>query len=310
MKLLVDIQKQAWMTAEQFRKAAPELDDHALRFYPQLGDPADIVMLAVDSLRPGLAARLPNLRLVQKLGAGVETIVGAPELPVHIRVARVRAPAMAMEMARYCLWQVLQDVHNAAFHRREQAACRWTPAAPKRVADLTAGVLGLGEIGGACARLLVSAGFTVFGWSRSPKEFEGVACRHGESGLMEILGRADYLLSVLPATAETSGLFDKTRFAAMREDAVFINVGRGTLVVEAALLAALDAGRPRHAVLDVCRAEPLPADSPLWRHPRLTITPHVSGWDFAGGFAVVAENWRRLRDGRPLLHEVDRAAGY
>ena len=150
----------------------------------------------------------------------------------------------------------------------------------------------------------------MLGWSRSPKDIAGVDCRHGPAALAPLLGLCDYAISVLPATAATRGLFDAGILAAMKPGAWLINVGRGDLIVEADLLAALDGGRLAGAVLDVFRDEPLPRDHSFWSHPKITITPHVSGWRLTGGLEDVAENYRRLRDGRPLLHEIDRGAGY
>ncbi len=115
---------------------------------------------------------------------------------------------------------------------------------------------------------------------------------------------------MLPSTAATRGLFDAGTLAAMKPGAWLVNVGRGDLIVEADLVAALASGPLAGAVLDVFREEPLPAAHPFWGHPKIAITPHVSGWHLTGGLEDVAENYRRLQDGRPLLHEVDRDAGY
>ena len=139
---------------------------------------------------------------------------------------------------------------------------------------------------------------------------DGVDCRHGLDALPGVLAACDYVACVLPSTPETRDLFDAALFAAMKPDAVIINVGRGDLIVEDALLGALDDGHLGGAVLDVFRAEPLPPKHPFWTHPKITVTPHVSGWHLTGGLEDVAENYKRLAAGEPLLHEVDRAAGY
>jgi glyoxylate/hydroxypyruvate reductase A len=172
------------------------------------------------------------------------------------------------------------------------------------------GILGLGQIGSHTARAFAALGFQVLGWSRSPKFVEGVDCRHGPDALAPLLGVCDYAISMLPSTPATRDLFDAGMLAALKPGAWLINVGRGDLIVEADLLAALDGGRLAGAVLDVFREEPLPPDHPFWRHPRITITPHVSGWRLTGGLEQVAENYRRLQAGDPILHEVDRDAGY
>ena len=310
MTLLVDIMNESWMSPREFGREIQDLDPELVRFYPDIGDPSDITMLATDRLRSGLVAQLNDLKLIQKLGVGVDTMVKDPDLPAKVRITRIRNRVTAMEMARFCLGYVLRDIHNMEFHRVEQEAGRWTPVPPRRVPGLVVGVLGLGNIGGTCARMFADTGFDVIGWSRSPKQIESVQCFHGPGGLTSVLESADYVISVLPATAETDNLFDLKLFASMKTDAMMINVGRGTLVVEADLIAALDGGLLRHAVLDVCQIEPLPDSSPMWKYPGITLTPHVSGWDVDDGFKAVAENYRRLAEGRELLNEVDREAGY
>ena len=120
-------------------------------------------------------------------------------------------------------------------------------------------------------------GFRCIGWSRSPKTLEGIESFHGADGLAACLPEADYVVSILPLTKETTDLYDKSVFARMKRGAVFINAGRGLQVVEEDLIAALDSGHLGGAVLDVTRVEPLPAEDPLWTHPKVTVWPHVAG---------------------------------
>jgi glyoxylate/hydroxypyruvate reductase A len=311
MALLLDVQAPDWMTDEALRDfLRPLLPGVDIRCAPELGAASEIDMLACVKLAPGLARALPSLRLVQKLGAGVDAILGDPELGAGVRVARLRPETAAREIAEYCLAYVLREQRNQRFHAARQGARVWE-ARPSRSAPETAvGVLGLGQIGGHVARAFAALGFRVLGWSRSPKAIEGVDCRHGPAALAPLLGICDYAISVLPSTAATRGLFDAGILAAMKPGAWLVNVGRGDLIVEADLVAALDSGPLAGAVLDVFREEPLPSAHPFWGHPKITITPHVSGWRLTGGLEDVAENYRRLQDGRPLLHEVDRDAGY
>jgi len=173
------------------------------------------------------------------------------------------------------------------------------PAAPARV--------GVGAIGGAVAERARAFGTTVLGVRCSPDGTEPVDELHPPEALPDLLPRADVVVLSLPATADTTGLVDDAFLAAMRPDAVLVNVARGAIVDEAALLRALDAGRPDFAVLDVVGTEPLPADSPLWAHEKVVVTPHSSsGGDgrFARGADLFAENLRRYTAGEPLLHEV------
>ena len=293
--------------AELFRPLLPDVPVHCAG---DDYDPTDVVMLAVAYLAPGRAATLPNLQLVQKLGAGVESIVRDPDLPEHVRVARLKPDTAAREIAEYCVAYVLAAQRNLHLHEENARKGIWKPVAPLEGAKTTIGVLGLGHIGGRTARTFASLGFRVVGWSRTQKQIEGVECRHGEGELADVLATSDYVASVLPSTSLTRDLFDAERFAAMKPGATIINVGRGDLIVDDALLEALDSGHLSGAVLDVFRSEPLPADHRFWTHPKVTITPHVSGWHLTGGLEDVAENFKRLVAGEDLLHEVDRSAGY
>jgi glyoxylate/hydroxypyruvate reductase A len=309
--LLIDIAMPSWCTDEDFRTdLARLLPDADLRCMSDPGDPTGVTMLATVGLRAGLAGRLPNLRLVQKLGAGVETMARNPELGPQVRVARLKPDSAAQEIAEYCLAYVLRAQRNLAAHEAAQAARDWRPLAPRETPATTVGVLGLGHIGARVAAGFAGLGFRVLGWSRSPKALPGIDCRHGPAALQPMLGECDYVASVLPSTPDTRDMADARFLAALKPGAMLINVGRGDLVVESDLLAALDAGHLGGAVLDVFRTEPLPPDHPFWAHPKITVTPHVSGWRVTGGAATVAENYRRLMTGEALLNEVDRTAGY
>lgn len=311
MALLIDVGVSGWMSddevAAEVRAVFPGAD---VRTLETLGDPQEITMIAVAKLHSERPAQLPNLKLVQKLGAGVETIVAHPALPDHVRVARLKPDAPAREIAEWFLAYILRAHRNMAFHAEEQANSTWSAVEPHYTPDTVVGVLGLGHIGSRTARMLRDIGFQVKGWSRSPKEIEGVECHHGADSLPAMLSECDHVCAILPSTAETRGMVGAPLLAAMKPGSQLLNAGRGDLIDEAALLQALDTGTPGHAILDVVSQEPLPAESPLWTHPGVTITPHVSGWHLGDAMKDVAENLRRLEADETLLHEVDRARGY
>ena len=267
-------------------------------------------MVAVVGLKNDHPKRLPNLQLVQKLGAGVETIVSNPNLPGHVRVARLKPDAPAQEIAEWFVAYVLRHQRHMGFHEAAQRRAEWLPKAPLYAPETVVGVLGLGHIGARSAKMLRAIGFQVMGWSRSPKQIDGVTCLHGEAALPELLGQCDHVCAILPSTPQTVGLFDARMLAAMKPGSQLLNAGRGDLIDETALIAALDNGTPGHAVLDVTSTEPLPSENPLWAHPGVTITPHVSGWHLGDALSDVGENFQRLTAGQALLHEVDRARGY
>lgn len=249
-----------------------------------------------------------HAKAVLSLWAGVERIVTNPTLTQPL--CRMVDDGLAEGMVDYVTGHVLR--HHLGLDRYLCGrAPRWDRAVPPLARDRTVAVLGLGELGRACAQALSALRFDVLGWSRTPRQVPGVACHHGESGLRAVLERAEIAVTLLPLTPETENLLDAERLAWLPQGAVLINPGRGALIDDAALLAALDAGRLDHATLDVFRTEPLPEDHPFWAHPKVTVTPHVAAETRPDSAArVIAENVRRGEAGEPFLYLVDRGRGY
>jgi glyoxylate/hydroxypyruvate reductase A len=247
-------------------------------------------------------------RLVQSLWAGVEAVVGNETLTQPL--ARMVDEGLTEGMVEYCAGHVLR--HHLGMDRDiRRSDAVWDPIVPPLARDRRVTVLGLGALGAAVGRTLSGLGFPVTGWSRRAKAIPGLTCLSGAEGLSTALYRADILVLLLPLTGETRDLMDAGRLALLPEGAVLINPGRGPLIVDDALLAALDMGRLAHATLDVFRTEPLPPDHPFWSHPKVTVTPHIaSATRPASAARVVAENIRRGEAGEPFLHVVDRARGY
>ncbi|WP_424932432.1 2-hydroxyacid dehydrogenase [Amaricoccus macauensis] len=250
-----------------------------------------------------------GLKAALSLWAGVERIVGNETLKAPL--ARMVDPGLTEGMVEYVTGHVLR-YHLGLDAILATQRGRWAPElAPPLARNRTVGILGLGALGAACGLALASLGFSVAGWSRRPKEIDGIECFSGDAGLNEILRRSDILVSLLPATPQTESILGAEEFALLPEGACLINPGRGTLIDDDALLAALDGGPLAHATLDVFRTEPLPADHPFWEHPKVTVTPHIAAAtrpETAG--EVIAENIRRSEAGLSLLHLVDRLAGY
>ena len=275
-------------------------------------DEADIDIAIVANPPPGALAGLPRLRLVQSLWAGVERLLADPTLPPAVPLARMVDPAMSAAMAETALWAVLSLQRGFFRYARLQREARWSPHPQRRADELAVAVLGLGQMGRATARRLVAHGCPVLGWSATPATLEGVECLHGDAALdARVLPEADVVVNLLPLTGATQGLFDAARLARMKPGAALVNLARGAHVVEADLLAALDAGRLGHAVLDVFGQEPLPPAHPFWRHERVTVLPHVAAQtDPRSAAAVAAANVRAVRRGEPPAHRVDRVRGY
>jgi len=206
---------------------------------------------------------------------------------------------------------VLRHHRGMPTYERQQAARRWETHDQVRPGDRRIGILGLGELGGACARALAGLGFDVAGHARSERRIEGVTTFHGATALPAFLARTDILVCLLPLTPETRGILGSATLRRLPRGAVVINAARGAHVVEEDLLVALGEGHLAHAVLDAFEHEPLASDHPFWRHPRITVTPHIASLtNPETGARHVAEGIRRDRSGEPLLHVVDLDRGY
>lgn len=246
---------------------------------------------------------------VLSLWAGVERIVSDPTL--RLPLARMVEEGLRQGMVEWVAGHVLRHHLGLDAHVLGQDGV-WRGGAPKLATARPVTVLGLGELGLACALALAGLGFPVTGWSRTPREERRLArALSGEEGLAEALRGAEVVVLLLPLTPGTENLMDAARLALPAPGFVLLNPGRGALIDDAALLGALDRGQVGHATLDVFRQEPLPPGHPFWAHPRVTVTPHIAAATRPEGAArAIAENVRRGEAGEPLLHLVDRSAGY
>ena len=252
----------------------------------------------------------PYVRLkgVQSLWAGVEKIVGNQTLQVPL--ARMVDFGLREGMVEYCVGHVLR-YHLGMDQDIARTDTSWDIHVPPLARDRSVSVLGLGALGAAVAEALVALNFKVSGWSRHQKEIPGVRCLCGTNGLEDALIDAEIVVLLLPQTPETDSVLNAQTLELLPTGAGIINPGRGPLIDDEALLAALDAGRIGHVTLDVFRTEPLPADHPYWAHPKVTVTPHIASDTRPTSAArLVAENFRRAENGQPMLHVVDRGAGY
>jgi|SRR6185437_14589200 len=288
--------------------AMPERD---FRFWPELGDPADIDMALVWQPEPGLLAGLANLRLIVCLGAGVDGILADPTFPRHLPVVRLVDPYMTDAMSEYVVFQVLRLHRQDLDYLAQQRAGEWHERAQKNACERPVGILGFGTMGQDAGGKLKALGFDVAGWSRTAKEVPGFATYAGADGLDAILARSEIVVSLLPLTRETTGLLDARAFARLPRGAAIVNAGRGRSLVEPDLLAALESGQISAAVLDVFHTEPLPSDQPFWRHPRVVVTPHIAAETHpATALRIVTETFRCFEAGLPLPNRVDPERGY
>lgn len=262
--------------------------------------------------RHGWLRTLPNLKVVFSSAAGVDHIVRDPAWPSHLPLVRMGGAATAQRMGEYIVWACLSLLRQTRHFARGQAKGAWWHTATGHTAPgRRVGIMGLGNLGAQAARMLQGVGFPVRGWARSRKEIPGVQSFAGPGELPEFLAGTDILVCLLPSTPETEGLIDARLLAQLPAGAAVVNAGRGSHLRVPDLLAALDAGQLDGAVLDVFEEEPLPAGSPLWNHPKVTVTPHIASEASRPERArYVADCIADFEAGRPLPNLYDSARGY
>ncbi len=228
---------------------------------------------------PGWLGHFPNLRIIFSSGAGVDHITSDPALPADVPIVRMASGETAQTVAEYVCLGALALLRDLPRMVAAQAARRWDSFEAARTApDTRVGILGMGNIGTLAAGMLRGLGFQVAGWARTERHVDGIPMMAGAAALPAFLAGSDILVALLPDTAATRGLISARTLAWLPRGAGLVNAGRGSLVVMADLIAALDSGQLGGAVLDVFEPEPLPPDSPAWRHPRILATAHVAGF--------------------------------
>jgi len=292
----------------ELQAALPDVD---VRIAPDWGDPAAVHYALVWKPPAGMLAGFPNLKAILSIAAGIDHILADPERPKHLPIVRMVDPNLRNMMSEYAVLGVLHFHRFMPEYQREQPEGVWNRRWPLYTPETKVGVLGLGAIGADVARKLGVMGFEVHGWSRTPKSLPDMVCHHGAAGLDALLDGCRYLVCVLPLTPDTRGIVDAGLLAKLPQDAVVVNLGRGGHVVDEDLLAALDSGRLRGAFLDVFNTEPLPAEHPYRRHPKVAMTPHVAGELVPRSCAgTVARNVRANQAGEPMAGVVDLTRGY
>ena len=280
---------------------------HIVTHDPVAPETVDYILYAPDSALQDFSA-FTRLKLVQSLWAGVETVT--PNATLTQPLARMVEFGLNQGMADYVMGHVLRHHLGTDFFAAQTGDWRGDNV-PPLANQRTVGILGLGALGHDCATRLAKFGFEVCGWSRSEKHSDTFTCFHGEDGLNTALERSEILVLLLPNTPETHHIINADTLSKMRDGAMIINPGRGSLIDDDALLSALNTGKVSGATLDVFTTEPLPKDHPYGAHPNVLVTPHVaSATRPETAIETVVENIRRGEAGEPFLHLVDRDAGY
>jgi glyoxylate/hydroxypyruvate reductase A len=308
--LIVDLDKyignaKAWQ--DTFEDQMPEIE---IRIWPDAGELADVEYLAF--MRPNfdILPPFPNLKAMFSRSAGVEAFIHHPKLP-KVPLGKVEPPGGDPMMTEYVIMHVLRFHRDMPGYQAAQANREWRRTRIVRPEERRVGFLGYGMMAKPPALVLKSLGFNVSAWVRSPREAAEVPIFHGRDPLEPFLNQTDIAVCLLPLTSETEGIFCARTFAVMPSGAMLINVGRGKHVVVEDLIRALDSGQLSYAALDALSPEPLPSDSPLWPHPKVTVMPHVARRPTVGQLVTeIVANIRSVEAGGRLLQEIDMTLEY
>jgi glyoxylate/hydroxypyruvate reductase A len=294
---------------ESMDMLAAHLPQARFQLWPQGKDEAHDV--AVCWKPPADFFRGRQFKAIFNMGAGVDALLLDPELPAETPIYRLEDAGMAAQMEEYAAWAALTYLRNFNVYARQQKQVQWNQLEPRARESFPVGVMGLGLLGQRVARYLSGMGFTVRGWNRSERRIEGVQCYAGEAALGEFLAGTRVLVCLLPLTPATRGVLNRQLLSRLPRGAALVSIGRGLHLVQEDLIALLDAGHLAGATLDVLPQEPLPPDNPLWRHPLVTVTPHISAQ------TLLSESMRQIGDkiaafarGEPVSGLIDRSKGY
>ena len=309
--LIVNLDRQIG-NAQQWRdNFAEQLPDLEIRIFPEANDLDAIEYLAF--IRPDfdVIPALPNLKAMFSRSAGVEAFINHPRLP-KVPLGKIEPSGGDPMMTEYTVMHVLRFHREMPKYQAAQANREWLRTRIVRPEERRVGFLGLGLMATAPALILRQLGFPVSAWVRSPRPGnDGIRVFHGDDQFEPFLNQTDIAVCLLPLTRETEGILCARTFAMMPQGAMVINIGRGGHVVDADLIAALDSGQLAHAALDALKPEPLPQDSPLWTHPKVTVMPHVARRPTVKQLVTeIAANIRSLEAGGGLLQQIDLSREY
>ncbi len=295
-----------WVDA--IRSAMPDLD---IRVWPDAGNREEIEFIIANDLPDGAFTTFPNLKFVAGTAVGVERLLKDSSLPAHVPILRQANAERAATMTGLVLYHVIRHHRRFDEYRANQARAKWEHLKYPPPGDVRVGVMGLGNLGGTVAQTLRDLRYAVAGWTRSRHDLEGIESFAGPDELDAFLARSHIVVGILPGTPGTRRVLTRERLLRLPKGAYVINVGRGNLIDETALLELMDSGHLSGAALDVYEVEPLPEDHPFWHHPKVTMTPHYACVGRAAFSAErVVEAIRKVRAGEPLPYVVDKAAGY
>lgn len=306
MLLKTDARDMQWIDA--FSRVMPELE---VRLWPDTGDPSEINCALLWGPPPELFDRLDNLEVIFSIGAGVDSLLNCPALPVHLPIVRMVESELTAGMVEFCLFHILRFHRLMPQFESNRIARRWEELTQAPASEITVGVMGLGVLGRALARQLNALRYQVVGYRRSAGDIAGMEIFHGEEQLEAFMRRSEMLVALMPSTRETRGLVNRKTLSWLPSGSYFINAGRGDLVNEQDLVSALDEGSLSGAALDVFETEPLPDDSALWTHDKVYLTPHIASITHPPtACRYIADAINDFRQDKPWPNLVETDRGY
>ena len=285
------------------------LPDMPVYTYPDIPNPDEIKYALVWNHPQGDLQNYKNLRCILSLAAGMEHLMNDPNLP-DVPMVSLGDPAMSRDMANYALYWVMDIHRNYDQYREQQEKQHWKRIETPMTSDYSVLVLGLGRIATLVAQTIQQAGFDTKAWDFKAKNAEGVDTYSGETALSDLLPKADVVISCLALNKNSHRLIDSAFLAQMKPSSSIINISRGGIINEEALLTALNTDHLSRAVLDVFAVEPLPEGHELWSHPKVRATPHMSGPTHVKSAAkVIVGNIQRMENGQQPEPIFDRSRG-
>lgn len=285
-----------------------KLPQTEVEIWPNISQAQNIQFALVWKPPLGSLSSLPNLKAIQCFGAGVDAILQDSSIPL-VPIARIVDDRLSQTMVSYLDGVVAHYQLRFDTFLQQQQQQIWKPKSPRKLTHIC--ILGLGELGTAAAKHFVALGYKVSGWSRRAKSLPQVASYSGDTELAAAVADADVVICLLPLTEQTDSLLNDEVFAAFKTNSILINVARGAIVDDKALIRALDSGKLQAACLDVFRQEPLPAEHPFWQHPAVFITPHISAvTNIEAAIEQTILNYQRQQQGLPMQNLIDIKQGY
>jgi glyoxylate/hydroxypyruvate reductase A len=251
-----------------------------------------------------------GLKALFNIGAGVDALVKL-QIPASTRIVRLDDAGMSVQMAEYVCHALIRHFREFDQYEADVAQGKWSYRKPRLRSECPVGIMGLGVLGERVARAVAQFDFPVLGWSRSPKQIDGVRCFNGADGLPQFLAASKVLVCLLPLTAETRDILCRETLSQLQPGGYLINVARGAHLVEEDLIPLIDSGHLAGAMLDVFRQEPLPAGHPFWTHRKITVTPHTSARTLRDeSIAQIVGKMLALERGEEVAGVVDHRKGY